>query len=336
MGGGYNVNAADVIVPTYVNIGGSTENANTYQYQIEGSAQIQSIPVQVPQAGEVKLEINNQTDAERITMALGSTPTAEKNFSVYSGPSNTKRTLSAFVKNACTIYLHIRVSNAAAITVKAYQNEVTMTGGDLQKGKWVSGYADSRVELFYKVKVNTSGLLKLETSQDPEQTPPQIELLNSKKKQIGSGDTGFLTSKNVSYVSVKKGTYYVKMTHNGSYQLRYTFKPVKIKNNGKASKAIQLKKGKTEKGLLIDDNKNNVRYYKITVNKDQKVNLMIDITTSSDNEFGVTQMKTKNITSLKKSFTVKKGKNKKKLKLTKGDNYIVLSGGYAGFSIQWK
>lgn len=73
------------------------------------------------------------------------------------------------------------------------------------------------------------------------------------------------------------------------------------------------------------------------MNKNQKVNLIIDLTANkNDGQFTVMQTKTKNIISLKSKFTIKTGKNKKKLKLTKGDNYIVIGGGNGNYSMKWK
>lgn len=335
------VSAAEIetIVPTYVGIGGNIENASIYQYQIEeGIGQI-TIPVQVSRNGEVKLEVNNQTDAKTITMWLStsSATTGSDVRSLYSGPSNSKRTLSAFIDNACTMYLNIKMtsdSETASVTVKAYQKEVTILGSDLQEGNRVSGYAHPKAVLYYKIAVKSSGVIKLETSQSADQTPPQIELLNSQKKVIG---TGINSWENTTYIGVKKGTYYVKLVHSGDFNLRYTFKSIKVKKNLKPSKAIRLKKGKAVKGVFIAGSKKNQHYYKIIVNKNQKVNLIIDLTANkNDGQFTVMQTKTKNIISLKSKFTIKTGKNKKKLKLTKGDNYIVIGGGNGNYSMKWK
>lgn len=49
---------------------------------------------------------------------------------------------------------------------------------------------------------------------------------------------------------MKKGTYYIKVSADGLFRFRYRFTKVKQPKNTKQTKALNIKKGKTVKGIL--------------------------------------------------------------------------------------
>lgn len=343
IGSGTTASAAEqTIVPTYIGSNENTNNANTYNYQINGNSGILSVPVQVSRAGAVKLEVTTKTSAETMCMVLSESAQSIDSsawLSVSYALSNQTITLDAYAKGACTWYLYVFSDKAnsdkeVAVTVKAYQREVS-AGGTLSKGKWVSGYAIDTKPVYYKIKVTSSGCLKLETSlTDNSENESGITLLNSKKKAISS--SGKSESK-VTYYGVKKGTYYLKLENAGDYKIRYTFEQIGTKNNTKKSKAINLKRGKTDKGLFILGDKKNERWYKINLNKKQTVKLNISVKGNEYyTDFTVYQLNGKK-TKIVKSDDLKNGKNTAKVKLKKGTYYIVIdSEGTGSYSIQWK
>lgn len=73
-----------------------------------------------------------------------------------------------------------------------------------------------------------------------------------------------------------KGTYYIKLS-NGSdsyYSLKYKFTPITDKSGSAKSKAAALKLGTATKGLILTtDKKGKADWYKITLTKDQAVEL---------------------------------------------------------------
>ena len=140
-------------------------------------------------------------------------------------------------------------------------------GGDtLQKGKWASHYIEDGASGYYKIKVPSSGCLKIEMKPSDESRLFNLTLLNGKKAKI-SDDT--YETEEV-YYGVKKGTYYIKVDNKGSEgevcSLRYTFEKIKLNKNTKRSKAADLKKGKKVKGILLCGSKKNWHDYKVEIN----------------------------------------------------------------------
>lgn len=311
----------------------------TYQYTIKADEYVPYIPVKVAHAGEVHLDIQFKTQAEKINMVLSSKSSMSDSdawlCTVNEGRTDKQHNLSTYVKKACTLYLCIfegAESHDMDITVTAYQRQ-TAAGGTLKKGKWVSGYAAYNVPVYYKVTAPSSGSLKVDTSGSSTNGAAQIELLNSRKKTINY--LGLSTEK-TSYYGVKKGTYYIKLTNDGEFRLRYTLETVKEKNNTKKSRAVNLKKGKTEKGVFAIGDKKDERYYKLVLKKNQTITGNISVKSNGSYSFFIKQRVGKKDKTVKYT-EVMKGNNKVRVKLKKGTYYLVLytveTGGY---SIQWR
>ena len=310
----------------------------TYQYTIKADEYVPYIPVKVSSPGEVHLDIKFKTQAEKVNIVLSSKASMGDSDAwlktVLEGRTDKQYNLSTYVKKACTLYLCIfegRESHDMDITITAYQRQ-TAAGGTLKKGKWTSGYASYNVPVYYKVAVPSSGSLKVDTSGSTNGAA-QIELLNSRKKTINYLGS---SSEKTSYYGVKKGTYYIKLLNDGTFRLRYTLETVKGKNNTKKSRAVNLKKGKTEKGVFAIGDKKYERYYKLVLKKNQTITGNISVKSNGSYSCFISQRVGKKDKTVKYT-ELERGNNKVRAKLKKGTYYLMIytveTGGY---SIQWK
>lgn len=191
----------------------------------------------------------------------------------------------------CTIVLGMTTFAAGAKTMK--------------NKKWISGKGgvcqdednDGKKEAlrlydmqYYKIQIPKQGYIMVDVKQsplpgwqeylecnDPEEDDPDglyVKLLNAKKKDL-AGYRMEESNQKFSW-AVKKGTYYLAVTEDVTYKLRYTFTPVpKVSKAGQTiEKAATIKKGTAIKNLLFDDNYQN--YYKFQLNKKTKVVLVCD------------------------------------------------------------
>ena len=172
---GYNVNAADVIVPTYIDANGSTANANTCQFQKDASAESLSIPIQISNIGTVGLEVTAKTSADQELNVVLSKTASYKDFRYYldftRAKSSETTNLSFYAKGSCTWYLHVfrsvQDSNPdISVTVKAYQKGlpagVTAGSGNLKNKQWASFCLADDETGTYKITIPSSGCVKFE------------------------------------------------------------------------------------------------------------------------------------------------------------------------------
>lgn len=361
---GYNVNAADVIVPTYIDANGSTANANTYQLQKEAGVSKISMPIQISNAGRVELEVTSGGSLNTVEAYLCDNPNFHDwyNSEWLSGADiptsgQTDKIISAYAKGPCTWYLYLiarkeDINQNLAFTVKAYQRGlaagVTAGSGDLKKGEWSSFCLDKDEIGYYKIKVPSTGCINFEITDfqgqkwKPQDTTQHIwlSLLNSKKKSICDVYT---EKKNLLWV--KKGTYYIKIDYSSLYgkeevfKMRYTFekaKKKKVAKNTKAVKSIVLKRNKKSEAMVLARRLGlESLWYEFKLTSDQTVQLNFSAKSSEAASVLVGNM---DEDKKPKEFKIKNGNTKKRLKLKKG-NYIVtlLPPEHGGlYSIKWK
>ena len=338
---GYNVYAADVIVPTYMEADGSTANANTYQYEMTEESGTLSIPVQITNSGAVFLEVSAQTKGRFSYVFSKSAVPNDKNswlsYDLTVGTPPSPVDLSGYASGASTWYLHLTMgkdgtNQTVPVTVKAYQKNVLPGDGTLKKGKWASYYIEKSSSAYYKIKVPSTGCLTLEIPREYNGISSEITLLNSKKKKLTAEDNN---EGKVIYAIRKKGTYYIKIENTSSFsgamfKIRYAFEKIKVNKNTKKSKAVELKNGKASKGIFFD--KKNSYWYKIKVPKTKTVKFNIPIKSSSGAGFEICNEKGETVEIL----DLKNGNNKPKVKLKQGIYYIEIYTTYQGsYSIQW-
>lgn len=104
-----------------------------------------------------------------------------------------------------------------------------------------------------------------------------IELLNSSKKTISFNGNILSGKRKISFsCAVKKGTYYLAVSGDQKYKIRYSFTSVaKTSQAGKRLKsAVSLKRGVMVKNLLFDVDSSH--YYKISVPKKSKITFYVN------------------------------------------------------------
>lgn len=188
---------------------------------------------------------------------------------------------------------------ALGMTVFAAGNTKTM-----KNKKWVSGKGgeyidtdkDGKVDdyksngtMYYKFQIPKQGYIIIEIKQsslpgkqeyldywdddEGEDAAEYVEMqiLNAKKKSVEElstydGDKTFSCA-------LKKGTYYLAVSGDASYKLRYTFTTVtKVSKAGTSfKKAVTIKKGAAIKNLIYRQKEIQEHFYKIKLNKKTKI-----------------------------------------------------------------
>ncbi len=149
----------------------------------------------------------------------------------------------------------------------------------LENKQWAcSGILDSKTPLLYKVVVAKTGSLTINIESEYSS---YITLLDSKKKAISSEVYSYNGDK-VCF-AVSKGTYYIKATSiSDIIRLKSTFSAITEKSGSTKAKAVKLTAGKTVSGCLTATNKKGTTdWYKITLTKSQKVEILFTGSVSS-------------------------------------------------------
>lgn len=342
MGAGKMAYAQTTITPPMLKADGNTSGAASYQFELTGDT-ILTVPISVSQTGKICFEA---TYGKGIAMVISKNADAKASegrlgigLDTSIVPSG-KMDVSGYAEAAGTYYMHAfifkgKAEDKTTLTVKAYQIPAAVgNAGTLSKGKWVNtsgigGFSLNGKPAYFKIKVPSSGCVKVEVKQldGADDNFIETELTNSKKKGLSDE-----TDDAVSYYGVNKGTYYVKVDTDRTYKIRYTFKSVKNKKNTSKKKAVSLKKKKTVKGLfLIKQNKSH--WYKLTLKKAQTLKLTFNADTDKYG-FSYTIRDSEGNPIATNDFS---GKKQFKKKLKAGtyylDIYQIISSG--SYSVKW-
>lgn len=328
MGAGKMVYAQTTITPPMLKAG-STSGAKSYQFDV--GAEILTTPVSVSKTGKVCLEATAGTD---VVVVLSQNSNVQKNsdWLDVGTASSRKETVSAYVKKKGTYYLHATTVDKKAKTklkIKAYETPAAVgNAGTLSSGKWISTSGIYDQPAYFKIKVPSSGCVKLELKKlDGPSEYITTTFTNSKKKYMTSEiDPG------VYLYGVNKGTYYVKVETDNTYKIRYTFENIKDKKNTTKKKAVSLQQKKMEKGFFaLKEEKN--RWYKLTLKKAQTLNLTFNANTDEYGfSYAITDSDGKRI-----DYNEFSGKKQFKKKLKAGTYYLEISPSISSgsFSIKW-
>ncbi len=197
-------------------------------------------------------------------------------------------------------------------------SDMALGRGEWVANSWVDGYYEGAC--FYQVKAPSDGIIEVEAGEDANLKALGMDawhsvkttLTDSKCKEISSSQTSTKSEKAVYYV--KKATYYIKVSADGLFRFRYRFTKVKQPKNTKQTKALNIKKGKTVKGILsAGDGKKNCRWYKIVIPKTRKVSVTVKSLIGSDGS--------------SKTYLYKKGQSKPIASSTWGMRKLIYMGG---------
>lgn len=266
----------------------------------------------------------------------------------------------------------VLLASTMAFVILLLRTNVFAAEKVLQQKTWIRGTTAEHANdnIYYKIQVPKQGYIKVEYILDREpEWSSKICLYDSNKKKIS--ESSVLADKNqTAYWAVRKGTYFLKSENeveyvetegNGTadeglvdmlynYNLRYSF--TAVKNKGKkvtrASKAPELKRGKTAKGLVFSNEKSGIRaIYKIKVPETKKITFHFKVNTSYKSGFDSVDIrlfdaKGRLLTDgkYKKNQIYSYGTGKSKVNLKAGTYYIgiakLYSDGSSYYSVKWK
>ena len=136
--------------------------------------------------------------------------------------------------------------------------------------------------IFYKIVAKGNGILKFSSSD----AGVKVQLLNGNKKAISSVSTLRNSQSPTSY-TVKKGTYYLKVTSPDVYHFTYQFLGMTVKAGHSIQTAKQISFGRTYKGMgYLLQSTNQADWYKFSLYKYKKVALKFHV--SDDASFRIT------------------------------------------------
>lgn len=252
---------------------------------------------------------------------------------------------------------------------------------EMKNKKWVSGQGGAYEKdeegyisyhsygaAYYKIKIPKQGYIMVdvktsslpgeneykaqENEYDEDSGSTNVNLLSSSKKKLSSNSNILNEGKNYSFSwAVKKGTYYLEVSGDQKYSVRYSFTAVgKVSKSGSSAKnAVSLKKGKTIKDLLFSSK---YHYFKINLSEKSKVTLVFDSKLKDSYSMGLRMMlavkkgnnyrnvdeKGKLVPKNGSVWWEIKGKDKVTLNLPKGTYYIRMDGGAASgyYTMKWK
>jgi len=267
--------AGDVLT-TYVVTTGSEDELSTYKnYEISIPFDTKEIilPITFDQKGlfyssanfldkmqSVYLEEHIYADIEC---------TNEINYSSYN--------YKAIIPESGTYYIKFLVKDYSDVVLADYKmifKSQFFTGNDktLKNKEWVcTGNLDSEKPIYFEVVVPKAGSLTINTETEYSN---KITLLNSSKKAISDEISNY---KGKVCFAVKEGTYYIKILADSSDIMRIesTISTITDYSGSTKAKAKALKAGKTYTGYLsATDKKGTVDWYKITLTKSQKVEMV--------------------------------------------------------------
>lgn len=219
-GGETKAYAEETILPAYFDKNGNESLASTYQYQLNQAKRVIFVPVQISHAGLVMLEVSSDISGIEMAVVLSRKPTWDDRDAWISWgigyPDQTLK-VKSYAESACTWYLIFFISEDSVpdtnIVVKAYQKAIKAGNGTLKKGKWDSYYMEGNATALYKIKLPSSGMMKMELDiEDAGSEYYEIiaKLLDSKGKAVSDRSLNCQDRK-VSYYGLKKGTYFLQV-----------------------------------------------------------------------------------------------------------------------------
>lgn len=282
--------------------------------------------VNIPQKDEYTFELSTDKLACKVNIKLYKDAACTQMLSYETmskqGVESTKLQTKELAKG--TYYLELEKVNAnASVDLKLRAYYCAFSDQTLSSGQWTTAYDYAKSnESYYKVKVPSTGYLKLEADEGTAKSV-EVGLYNKGKKEIGSHLS--LKKGRSNYVSLKKGTYYLKAAADDTHRIKYTFTAIKAKDKDISTKkkAATLKAGKKLKGVMpVGESK--ADFYKITLAKKQKITITMNAKSSDTFDVVVINKKTKKVAATEWfHFSSDKKTQQMKVKaLPKGSYYI--------------
>lgn len=296
-------------------------------------------PVIIPEKGAVDFSIvqSNETGFFNLTMELYSDVVCTKQCgnSIYYLENDIYGQGKCFCPYAGTYYLKVMFSRQAEIydtkTFTLYSSFISNADRSMKENVLIYSYADnSHSDITYKIKVKRTGILIFAASPiDTDNFTGIIRLYNAKKKAISaknqlSGTQGSDSGYARIYYTVKKGTYYLKVSAFQNYFAGYVLEKVKDRSGKSKAKATNLKiKGKAKEGVvLVSDSAKKTDWYKIKLKKRTRFTIIVESYVNGRLKMEVCNSKGKTVSFGENYLYTAKNKFRTSGKWTKGTYYI--------------
>lgn len=215
--------------------------------------------------------------------------------------------------------------------------------------KWYSSDGKFYDTTYFKISIPQDGYITVQSNAISDSLKKEFsvnaELCDSKMNSLQRYNEILSTRNPKTYYGVKKGIYYIKVTGR-EYRLKYSFKSVSDRSGKTKSKAKNISRSKTVKGLVIANEKNNqIDWYKFVLKKPQKISftfgaysnffLSFKVTTANtkSSKYSVLNNRTNSTRSIKKWWTFPAGVYYIQVsRLAKSDSWN--PSGY--YTIKWK
>lgn len=272
------VQAKTVLDPHVLTTGNKNDQAKTKRYSFSSDGK-KLIPIRIPENGSVVMQMYAE-NAGYINMEIYKTLNPEEDTlplhwtcQCTGDMANHGTTMRYFDKG--TYYIQFP-ENKYEISLVFYTNRSRI----IKSGQNIAAYTDYNHPIYYTYKASNNGYITLKTSSLVDTMfLPEVTLCNSKGKAITDSKSNHENTDTIVYAVKKNTTYKIKVTSKDPYGSHYYGFSIKYtarteKSGTSKRNAVTLKLGKTTTGLVFAEDKESAEdWYKVTINKRQKVTL---------------------------------------------------------------
>lgn len=258
----------------------STDGFKTYHLDIR-SGQMEVIqPIKIDHKGQLLVELTGAGMPSSLNAQLYSDKacTSKVGYGSILTLDQPVDTLKAPILKKGTYYLKISSYKALTTDASIEMKPYNQSGDDktLKNKTWAGTFNITNGKyVYHKVNITSPGYIKVEAKKNSEYSVVSgIKLYNSKKQSLTDEKSLSSYGNYSTYYAVKKGTYYIGVKQSDEYKIRYTYKAVKPSGGSSKSKAVNIKKGSTAKGLIYPGGSTNTSdWYKVTLTSKRNLSL---------------------------------------------------------------
>lgn len=271
-----------------ITTGSAEDLEKSVTYTLQTTAENEVVPIDIPAKGYLDFYVATDVSSE-VGIYTDEDCTEKAGYSVYVSSSSEQlqeglygKAGYAFFSEAGTYYVKFGKTGTYLFSSQMFN------GGNrtLKDNTYTTAYGNTygsfnydSGNIYYKYTPSKTGYITVTTDFLDDYGWSYITLCNSSKKTIS--DEAY-TSKNSSYdkvvFAVKKGTtYYLKVKNSsGKYRIKSKVTAVTESSGTKKSNAKTLTIGKERKGILLSEDKTSSSdWYKFTLSKATKLNLIV-------------------------------------------------------------
>ena len=276
------------LTPNYANTGTATESKKFHNwiFSFQETKTVIVQPVKIAKSGVLSLSLSPDFFKNQYRISLYGDSDLKEHLATYYYDSTKASTPITFkLAKAQTYYIEIESheanipTNSVTVTPILYGN----SNRQIYANQTICSYSTKEQgAIFYKIVAKGNGILKFSSSD----AGVKVQLLNGNKKAISSVSTLRNSQSPTSY-TVKKGTYYLKVTSPDVYHFTYQFLGMTVQAGHSIQIAKQISFGRTYKGMgYLLQSTNQADWYKFKLYKYKKVALKFHV--SDDAAFRIT------------------------------------------------